>query len=91
MHLGTYRVERILINDAISLDFRARIFPSICSYQTHFQTASPSILHCKLENKKNKKSVKFQGEMLNLFEFCDFIQVFVFTTKHTLEFGRQNE
>ena len=27
-------------------------------------------------NNKNKKSVKFQGDMLN---FCDFIQVFVFT------------
>ena len=27
-----------------------------------------------MENNKNKKSVKFQGDMLN---FCDFIQVFV--------------
>ena len=30
---------------------------------------------------KNKKSVKFQGDMLN---FNDFIQVFVFTTNHHL-------
>ena len=34
-----------------------------------------------MENHKNKKSVKFQGDMLN---FCDFIQVFVFTTNHHL-------
>ena len=34
-----------------------------------------------VENNKNKKSVKFQGDMLN---FCDFIQVFVFTTNHHL-------
>ena len=27
-------------------------------------------------------SVKFQGEMLN---FCDFIQVYVFTTNHHLK------
>ena len=30
-----------------------------------------------VENNKNKKSIKFQGDMLNL---CDFFQVFVFTT-----------
>ena len=35
-----------------------------------------------MENSKNKKSVKFQGDMLNL---CDFIQVFVFTTNHHLK------
>ena len=35
------------------------------------------------ENNKNKKSVKFQGDMLN---FCDFIQVFVFTRNHHLKF-----
>ena len=35
-----------------------------------------------VENNKNKKSVKFQGDMLN---FCDFIQVFVFTTNHHLK------
>ena len=34
-----------------------------------------------MENDKNKKSVKFQGDML---KFCDFIQVFVFTTNHHL-------
>ena len=34
-----------------------------------------------MENNKNKKSVKFQGDMLN---FCDFIQVFVFTRNHYL-------
>ena len=34
-----------------------------------------------VENNKNKKSVKFQGDMLN---YCDFIQVFVFTTNHHL-------
>ena len=36
--------------------------------------ARPSV-----ENNKNKKSVKFQGDMLNC---CDFIQVYVFTTNH---------
>ena len=35
-----------------------------------------------VENNKNKKSVKFQGDMLN---FCDFIQIFVFTTNHHLK------
>ena len=35
-----------------------------------------------MENKKNKKSVKFQGDTLN---FYDFIQVFVFTTNHHLK------
>ena len=35
-----------------------------------------------MENNKNKKSVKFQGDMLNL---CDFIQVFVFTRNHHLK------
>ena len=34
-----------------------------------------------MENNKNKKSVKFQGDTLN---FCDFIQVFVFTPNHHL-------
>ena len=34
-----------------------------------------------MENNKNKKSVKFQGDMLN---FYDFIQVYVFTTNHHL-------
>ena len=35
-----------------------------------------------MENNKNKKSVKFQGDMLN---FCDFIQVFVFLRNHHLK------
>ena len=35
-----------------------------------------------MENNKNKKSVKFQGDMLN---FCDFIQVFVYTRNHHLK------
>ena len=35
-----------------------------------------------MENNKNKKSVKFKGDMLN---FCDFIQVFVFTRNHHLK------
>ena len=38
-----------------------------------------------MENNKNKKSVKFQGDMLN---FCDFIQVFVFTPNHHLKISR---
>ena len=37
-----------------------------------------------MENNKNKKSVKFQGDML---KFCDFIQVFVFTRNHHLKTG----
>ena len=37
-----------------------------------------------MENNKNKKSVKFQGDMLN---FYDFIQVFMFTTNHHLNFS----
>ena len=40
-----------------------------------------------MENNKNKKSVKFQGDMLN---FCDFIQVFVFTRNHHLKFNGEN-
>ena len=35
-----------------------------------------------MENNKNKKSVKFQGDMLN---FYDFIQVFIFATNHHLK------
>ena len=34
-----------------------------------------------VENNKNKKSVKFQGDT---FDFYDFIQVFVFTSNHHL-------
>ena len=40
-----------------------------------------------MENNKNKKSVKFQGDMLN---FCDFIKVFVFTRNHHLKDGMLN-
>ena len=40
-----------------------------------------------MENSKNKKSVKFQGDMLN---FCDFIQVFVFSTNHHLKGERRD-
>ena len=36
-----------------------------------------------VENNKNKKYVKFQGDMLN---FCDFIQIFLFTTNHHLTY-----
>ena len=42
-----------------------------------------ALLVFHIENNKNKKSVKFQGDILN---FCDFIQVFVFTTNHHLKF-----
>ena len=35
-----------------------------------------------VENNKTKKSVKFRGDMLF---FCDFIQVYVFTTNHHLK------
>ena len=35
-----------------------------------------------MENNKNKRSVKFQGDMSN---FCDFIQVFVFARNHHLK------
>ena len=38
-----------------------------------------------VENNKNKKFVKFLGDMLN---FYDFIQVFVFTTNLHLNVGR---
>ena len=38
-----------------------------------------------MDNNKNKKSVKFEGDVLN---FCDFIQVFVFTRNHHLKNGR---
>ena len=40
-----------------------------------------------MENNKNKKSVKFQGDMSN---FCVFIQVFVFTRNHHLK-GAENK
>ena len=43
---------------------------------------SPYFALYTVENNKNKKSVKFQGDMLN---FYDFIQVFVFTRNHHLK------
>ena len=42
---------------------------------------SPYFALYTVENNKNKKSVKFQGDMLN---FYDFIQGFVFTRNHHL-------
>ena len=41
-----------------------------------------------VENNKNKKSMKFQGDMLN---FYDFIQVFVFTTNHHLNQRKEKQ
>ena len=38
-----------------------------------------------MENNKNKKSVNFQGDMLN---FGDFIHVFVFTRNHHLKLSQ---
>ena len=35
-----------------------------------------------VENNKNKKTVKFQGDMLNV---LDFIQVYVFSSNHHLK------
>ena len=43
---------------------------------------SPYFALYTVENNKIKKSVKFQGDMLN---FCDFIQGFVFTRNHHLK------
>ena len=40
-----------------------------------------------VENNKNKKSVKVQGDMLN---FCDFIQVYVFSSNHHLNQDKTN-
>ena len=41
-----------------------------------------------MENNKNKKSVKLQGETLN---FYDFIQVFVFTRNHHLKHQKADD
>ena len=38
MHEGIFRVKRIFINDAISLDFRAQNFPFDLSVLKHFFT-----------------------------------------------------
>ena len=35
-----------------------------------------------VENNKNKKSIKFQGDLLI---FCDFIRIFVFTTQPSID------
>ena len=45
-----------------------------------------ALLTVSVENIKSKKSAKFQGDMLN---FCDFIQVYVFTTNHHLRTVRR--
>ena len=44
--------------------------------------APPDHPQLTVENNKNEKSVKFQGNILNV---CDFIQVYVFTTNHNLK------
>ena len=73
MHLGIYRVEHIFINDAISLDFRAQNFPLIFPYKNTFlNSMSLYFASQTVVNYKNKKSLKFKGDMLN---FCDCIQV----------------
>ena len=71
MQQGIFRVEYIFINDAISLDFRAQKFPLICLYLNPFlNSMSLYFALLTVENNKNKKSVKFQGDILN---FGDFI------------------
>ena len=82
MHSGKFRVECIFISDAISLDFSTKI-PFDLSILKHYCKQHVSlfcIVNCRKKNKK-KKSVKYQGDMLN---FCDFIQVYVFTANHYL-------
>ena len=74
MHYGTFRVERGFINDAVSLDFRSQKFPLIFPYlNTSLNSMSLYFALLTVENNKNKKTDKFQGDMLN---FCNFIQVF---------------
>ena len=83
MRLGTFRVDCIFINDSISLDFRAQNFPLIFPYKNTFLNSKSVYFALQtVENNKSKKSVKFQGDMLI---FCDFIQVYVFTTNHHLK------
>ena len=73
----------IFINDAISIDFRAQKFPLIFLFLNTFLNSMSLYFALKtVENNKNKKPVKFQGDMLN---HCDFIQVYVFTTNHHLK------
>ena len=70
------------LNNAISLDFRAQNFPfNLSVLNTCLNSMSLYFALKTVENNKNKKSVKFQGDMLN---FYDFIQVYVFTTNHHL-------
>ena len=46
---GTFRVECIFINDAISLDFRAQSFPLIFPYENTFKQQVPllCIVKCR--------------------------------------------
>ena len=66
-----------------------QIFPKLyrCLLYVVFHNLKPQnagLVDVKKDlNNKNKKSVKFQGDMLN---FYDFIQVFVFTTNHHIVF-----
>ena len=53
----------------------------------HHSRAALTTRPRRLSN-KNKKSVKFQGDTLN---FYDFIQVFVFTTNHLLKTKYRND
>ena len=63
--------------------FSGTTFPFDLSILTHFFLNSMSLYFAlkTVENNKSKKSTKFQGDMLI---FCDFIQVFIFTTNHHL-------
>ena len=74
-------MEHIFINDAYSLDFRAQNVPLIFPYLIFLNSMSLYFALYTVENNKNKKSNKFQEDMLN---FCDFIQDFVFTTSSIL-------
>ena len=57
--------------------------PFDLSLLKHFlNSMSPFFALLNVENNRIKESVKFQGDMLN---FCDFIQVYVFTTNHHLK------
>ena len=63
-------------------DFCAQKFPLIFPYlNTFLISMSLYFALYPVENNINNKYVKFQVDLLN---FCDFIQVFVFTTNHHL-------
>ena len=64
----------IFINDAISLDFRAQNFLFFRIKTPFFKQDVPLFSLKAVENNENKKSVKFQGDLLTI---CDFVQVFV--------------